>query len=195
MSIYLEHYYCLISELIDNNFLFLRWIFLNFSLMIYGWKRSNILNFKMGLSRQVLRYTQITITEIPSYRISWNFDMFYCLLYGASVQSFKKIHRRKREKNTPKSELMLLSWQNIDSTWSVSAHAFELQCVKNACFLVGFFGNFIVSCLSCMLWNTVWNRYFLLFETNIQDKCSEYKKRKHYSSLNWCIVHQICSCC
>jgi hypothetical protein len=119
MTFHLLHYYCLILKSNDNIFLFLRSIFLNFFLKIYGWKRNDILKFEGMFIRQVVRYSWITTTKNLSCRISWNFDMFAESSCLANVQSLKKFHRRKREK----IQLKLLTWQNIDLTWSLLAHA------------------------------------------------------------------------
>jgi hypothetical protein len=103
MTFHLLHFYCLILQSHGNIFFFLRSIFLNFFLKIYGWKRNDILKFEGMFIRQVLRYSWITTTKNLSYRISWNFDMFGESSCLANVQSLKNFHRRKREKNSPKS--------------------------------------------------------------------------------------------
>ena len=98
MTFHLLHFYCLILQSNGNIFFFLRSIFLNFFLKIYGWKRNGILNvYKAGFE------IWITTTKSLSYRISWNFDMFGESSCLANVQSLKNFHRRKREKNSPKS--------------------------------------------------------------------------------------------
>jgi hypothetical protein len=61
--------------------------------------------------RQVLRYTWITTTKV------WRIVM---------LSKREKFHRTKRKKNSPKAQLKLLTWQNIDSTWSLFAHACKL---------------------------------------------------------------------
>ena len=73
-------------------------------------------NLETGLYRQVLRYSRISSTETPSL-----------LAYGANAQSFIKKSTKGCEKNTFKSDLMLLKRQNIDSTRSLSTYARELK--------------------------------------------------------------------